>query len=906
MTTTDPRRPVLVTEAQLRWAQFHQKRTAQHVQAVVERLWETPSSPSQVAGADHVSEEQDCSSADGSSRPAISRGRRALLRVSQQKLAERQAAIRRDGFSFDNHSRDDNNNDEDALATIFAEGYYRRRRRRQQRQDPERLERFESAFRSMVQALHRASAATTTNKQPIKATKRWSRPTGQHVVLTVDGREYADLKWGVVARRKLTSSVRSPYHPTPTTMTTTVPVPDDAVGFVQQFVAQMQEASAQLIAADGKLHKPAFARLVLNYFSSLESSSSSSSSSRSRRMTNSRSVQTFCAQLERAAVEQDEDDIITPQGTLDTAVLEKLVTRYLAQAAEQVGQELQNGTPLTTSPTARQQKTNESYLTTTTTETTRRRLEQQFDQHNNSSSSRRPSGWKDSVSSRVGGWMKRLQSDTTSSSELQAVAAFRKTQDGRNNSLDDTSSTSSFRVLPAGIKHVVQNYFGNKQQRPAEERVLEEEEDDEESYPEIMQGSASFESLHTTTSATSSGVTLSPERLREFHQKMMEHSRGDASIIDTDGSDTSGADMAAAANLLLSPTLLTKRHQQAIGAIENRNWEQVAYLMSANPWLAEMPDVKSSQYLLHKLAYYGSGEVNVDPETGMVVSIRHAPVPDPINTDLIRMFAAAVHKFDQDGNLPLHMACASGNEPMIQHLGDRFPSGASVRNCSGMLPLHLTILSCAAPISALDDDNALGMVQTVLRYFCGAIAVTDNEGNLPIHTAASVLTGDVGVDIIYLLLDEAERQVQNPDGVRFRNKITMDDIESQLSSETASTATPTDSSNNVDELLHCNMVVNDRGETPLTVAILARAGWEVIEAIAGGPGGAQAALCVDAEENTALHLLASSAFLDPDAVLSILKVAPKTAGVRNAKGMLPIEVRGDWLVGSVLALLQSH
>jgi hypothetical protein len=81
------------------------------------------------------------------------------------------------------------------------------------------------------------------------------------------------------------------------------------------------------------------------------------------------------------------------------------------------------------------------------------------------------------------------------------------------------------------------------------------------------------------------------------------------------------------------------------------------------------------------------------------------------------------------------------------------------------------------------------------------------------------------------------------------------------------------------------------GETPLITAIKTRNGWEMIEAIAGGPGGKRAALYQDADKNNALHLLVSSEYQDPVAALSILKAAPETASMRNAEGMLPIEVR---------------
>lgn len=272
----------------------------------------------------------------------------------------------------------------------------------------------------------------------------------------------------------------------------------------------------------------------------------------------------------------------------------------------------------------------------------------------------------------MGDLMKMLQN--TEQEELKAVAAFRKTQNQRR-STDDNSSLSSFRALPEGIKQVVKK-FGRSHHHTDLDVT-----DSDSLLSSILPEETQVDFSSTFSGSNSgSGSEISAERLRRLHQQVMENSAllnddHNHSIIDTDGSDVSQdrLDPNFLSNLLLSPTILTKRHQQAIRAIESRNWEQVAYLLSANPWLAEMTDLKSNQYLLHKLALYGTGLEDA------------AKAPGNVNTDLIRMFPAAVHKFDVDGNLPLHMATASANVEMINLLGDRFPSGASVRNEDGML-----------------------------------------------------------------------------------------------------------------------------------------------------------------------------------------------------------------------------
>ena len=89
-----------------------------------------------------------------------------------------------------------------------------------------------------------------------------------------------------------------------------------------------------------------------------------------------------------------------------------------------------------------------------------------------------------------------------------------------------------------------------------------------------------------------------------------------------------------------------------------------------------MSDVTTGQYLLHKLALYGAGVASLDPESDDVVIVEAPAAPKELSLDLIQMFSASVHKFDQDGNLPLHMAAVSGYHDMVVFLGERFPSGA--------------------------------------------------------------------------------------------------------------------------------------------------------------------------------------------------------------------------------------
>jgi ankyrin repeat protein len=722
---------------------------------------------------------------------------------------------------------------------------------------------------------------------------------------------------------------------------------------IQRFVLQIEQAAeVEPLVQNGAFHLPTFSKLVNRYWTEevedtmdfngvhspllLARAKRSSTTSRGvpqeEKLKSPGLVKRFLSRMEEAVPDKN---LVNSRGRLDHNALEKVVTEQLLMAArfedsdqafDLGGESVDDGfasagfdSPFSPAdldffsmirqnrPTAKAK----SVLSELTVESPRRTVSmvESTDTEDQPLASAEPRDLaadiaaekniarniSGAVSNKVGSLFSRLfhkeVSEHQQKDDMQAVAAFRKSQGERRLS-DETSSLSSFRALPEGIKNAVMNF----------RRISGASEQVEFPQGEVTVTRTSFdsESIASVPHSLSSGMPseFSPERVKLFHRKVREQSAliGDGetrkSIIDTDGSEASHETMNPdiVASLMLSPTILTKRHQQAFKAIEKRNWDQVTYLISANPWLCEMTDVATNQYLLHKLALFGGGESTANQSTEEAPDMRHPPAPDDLNTDIVRLFPSSVHKFDQDGNLPLHMAAASANTSMATILGDRFPSGATVRNEDGLLPIHLAILACGSPRAAAYGDaaNAADMIRTMMNYFPGSVAIPDNEGNLPIHTAVSVLRGDVGVDVIHLLLDEAARQLSDPYGARFRNKITLEDFES-TSADTLPTETPTDS--DFDDTTKCTMVLNDAGETPLMTAIHARGGWEVIEALIQEPGGRKSALVLDGMKNDALHLLVGEEYQDLAAALSILKIAPETARRRNDDGILPIEVR---------------
>ena len=73
------------------------------------------------------------------------------------------------------------------------------------------------------------------------------------------------------------------------------------------------------------------------------------------------------------------------------------------------------------------------------------------------------------------------------------------------------------------------------------------------------------------------------------------------------------------------------------------------------------------------------------------------------------------------GMLPLHAACASGNEAAIRALLAAYPQGASAASTTGLLPHH-----CAA------RTGRLGALQPLVAAYPDGLQQEDDDGLLPI------------------------------------------------------------------------------------------------------------------------------------------------------------------------------
>ena len=293
--------------------------------------------------------------------------------------------------------------------------------------------------------------------------------------------------------------------------------------------------------------------------------------------------------------------------------------------------------------------------------------------------------------------------------------------------------------------------------------------------------SSSLRTLRSINAPSASSlITLSSEFLKtlsmQYSQKI---------VIDTDLQSDIAAGQTNLSTLLLSPTIITKRYRQATHAIKSRHWNDITYLLNANPWLAEMRDLISYELLLHTLALYG------------------ANAPDDLTTLLLSLFEDGAHKIDNAGNLPMHLAAISGNMVMLTALGSKFKEGASVLNNMGMLPLHLAIISQHVEAS-----------RYLLDSFPNGVSVVDGEGNLPLHLAAIAEDEHIGLEIISILL-EKDTGVKT----RFEEKVDGEIV-------------------NVKEVfIPSGLVKNNAGETPILAGVKMVCGWGVLQALLEGEGG---------------------------------------------------------------------
>ena len=130
------------TEAQLRWAHFHSKRRAYNVQRGVERMYQTPRRLDDVPGALPEDGNSTTSISDAEirqRRPKVSRGRRAMLRVSKREYEKRKKEIQEFGymgFEMTESISDDEEDEDIGLNEMFTSKRRRPTRRKRGEEEP--------------------------------------------------------------------------------------------------------------------------------------------------------------------------------------------------------------------------------------------------------------------------------------------------------------------------------------------------------------------------------------------------------------------------------------------------------------------------------------------------------------------------------------------------------------------------------------------------------------------------------------------------------------------------------------------------------------------------------------------------------------------------------------------------
>ena len=107
---------------------------------------------------------------------------------------------------------------------------------------------------------------------------------------------------------------------------------------------------------------------------------------------------------------------------------------------------------------------------------------------------------------------------------------------------------------------------------------------------------------------------------------------------------------------------------------------------------------------------------------------------------LVQKYAAALQTTDNNGDLPLHAACRAAAPSLdgIRFVVEQDPNAVQAANNAGALPLHL-LCGSRPPVQT---------VQYLLGLFQGALAIRTNAGDLPLMVACKASSSESVLQVL--------------------------------------------------------------------------------------------------------------------------------------------------------------
>ena len=122
---------------------------------------------------------------------------------------------------------------------------------------------------------------------------------------------------------------------------------------------------------------------------------------------------------------------------------------------------------------------------------------------------------------------------------------------------------------------------------------------------------------------------------------------------------------------------------------------------------------------------------------------------------LVQAFAAAFQIADGNGGLPLHTACkgAAPSLELIRYVVEQDPNAVQAANNDGALPLHLL---CGSRLHLLSRSKpSVQTVQYLLGMFQGALAMRTHRGDLPLMVACKAYCSESVLQVLLTAHPEA-------------------------------------------------------------------------------------------------------------------------------------------------------